>query len=203
MDTQVEKVYKRIYEEYLKNESGDSHESNESEDDVFDSEKYKKFFELFNNIVIFFIMNTYETSIHKMKNEDWDLVKVYKILENKDNLINTIKVQLNIYWGDLNKKNNEYKDQLVTDIDDLLKVGIIKHRICLFKFIKSMCLSIITDIDKMKLEDTNNFDEFIDRIAKITHAILEINKASTIEDEDDFSCDGCEFVSNTSDIFWE
>ena len=199
MDTQVEKVYKRIYDEYVKTQN-DS-DSDESIDvDVFDKEKYTKFFDLFNNVIIFFIMNTYETMLHKIKNEDWDLEKVSNMIDNQENLILTLKMQLNIYWREFNKKNN-YKDQLITDLDDLIKIGIIRHRICLFKFIKSMCISIIGDISKIKLAGINNFDEFIDKIAKISHAILEINKSSTMEDEDGFDCNGCEFVPKT-DVFW-
>jgi hypothetical protein len=199
MDTQVEKVYKRIYDEYVKTQN-DLCDSDESID-IFDKEKYNKFFDLFNNVIIFFIMNTYETILHKIKNEDWDLDKVNNIINNKENILLTLKIQLNIYWSEFNKKNNN-KDQLITDLDDLIKVDIIKHRICLFKFIKSMCISIIGDINKILLVDVNNFDEFIDKIAKISHAILEINKASTLDDEDPFDCDGCEFVHKT-DIFWE
>jgi hypothetical protein len=200
MDTQVEKVYKRIYDEYVKTQT-QTHDSNSDEStNVFDKDKYTKFFDLFNNVIIFFIMNTYETILHKIKNEDWNLEKVNNIINNNENLLLTLKIQLNIYWSEFNKKNNN-KDQLITDLDDLIKVGIIRHRICLFKFIKSMCISIIGDINKIKLVDVNNFDEFIDKIAKISHAILEINKTSTFDDEDGFDCDGCEFVAKT-DIFW-
>ncbi len=189
----------KVFEEYLKNNNLDIYIDDRIDiDKEFDKKKYEKFYDLVNNVILFFILNTYETII-KSKDE-FNLDKINLKLSNIENINQTLRLQLNIYWIEFNKKNN-CNDQLILDFEDLLSINIIKHKLCLFKYIKNMSIFIINKISEIKLENIKNYDEFIDKIGIISNSILQINKITGIEDEDDFDCDNCENIEY-NEIFW-
>jgi hypothetical protein len=187
----------KVYEEYLKNTNLENFDDNINEK-LFEKEKYEKFYDLVNNVIIFFILNTYETIIKS--NEEFDLDKINNKLSNLENIYQTLRLQLNIYWIEFNKKNN-YKDQLIIDFDDLLAIDIIKHKLCLFKYIKNMCIFIVNKMAQIKLENLKTHEEFKDKIGMLANSILQINKITGLEDEDDFDCDECE-NKDYNEIFW-
>lgn len=186
-------------------------------------EKYSKFYDIMNNIIIFFIMNTYETNL---KNLNGDLKKINELSSNITYIENTLKLQLNIYWNEFNKisstNNNKNKDQLIKDLNDLINLNIIDHKICLFRIIKGYCLSIVNSISKIDFSYIKDEKEYIEKIAKLTNAIMIINKTSSensnnneenndncddcdnCDDYDDFSCIDCNYDSSDMyEIFWK
>lgn len=186
-----------IFKEYIKSTNLNDDVIN---DKTFEKEKYEKFYNLVNNVIIFFILNTYETIIRN--NNDFDLDKINSKLCDIEKINYTLRLQLNIYWIEFNKNNKNNKDQLIIDLDDLLKIGIIQHKLCLFKYIKNMCIFIINKISHIKFENLKTHNEFTDKIGVISNSILQINKIAGLEDEDDFDCDGCENKENV-EIFCE
>jgi hypothetical protein len=195
------KNYREVLSQYLNDINNSSYESdNEStsnDSTEFNKEQYTKFYELVNNVILFFIMNTYETQIKNIKSDNFDIDTINNLMNDIENLQNTLKLQLNIYWIEVNNNN---KDQLVIDMDNILKLDIIKHYYCLFTFIKNMALNIIKETAKIKL-DINNTNEFIEKITKISHAILQINTITGLDDMDEFDCNNCMNIKNI-DIFW-
>lgn len=179
-------------------------------------EKYSKFYDILNNIIVFFIMNTYETNLTNLDN---NLEKLNELSSNISYIENTLKLQLNICWEEFNKVSstnnnsveNKNKDQLIKDLNDLMNLNIIDHKICLFRIIKGYCLSIISSISKINFSDIKDNKEYIEKIAKITNAIMIINKTSSennnledSDDLDDFSCIDCNYDKNENyDIFWK
>ncbi len=195
-------------------------------------EKYSKFYDIMNNIIIFFIMNTYETNL---KNLNGNLEKINELSLNIDYIENTLKLQLNICWNEFNKISstnnnsieNKNKDQLIKDLNDLINLNIIDHKICLFIIIKGYCISIINSISKIDFSNIKDEKEYIEKIAKLTNAIMIINKTSSEnsnnknnqeennkddkdddkddDDElDDFSCIDCNYDSSEMyEIFWK
>ncbi len=166
----------------------------------FDKEKYTKFYELINNVILFFLLNTYETQINGIKDSVFDLDKINELICNYDYLETSLKAQLNIYWMEVHDK--KIRDQLIIDLESIIDLNIIKHYYCLFTYIKNMALSIMKDTSRIKLENINDKKEYLEKIIKIAHAIMEINKVSGLEDEDEFECHNCKNVENNNTTFW-
>ncbi len=188
----------KVIEDCLKNINFDDEETENTNIIEFDKNKYEKFYDLINNVIIFFVLNTYETIIRK--NDYFDLEKIDSKLSEVNNIIDTLKLQLNIYWEEINKKENNNNDQLLIDLHDLLKIGIVKHNSCLFKYIKNMSIYIINKISNIKFENIKDHDEFKDKIGVISNSILQINKISCLEDEDEIECYDCQ-NDDSSDFF--
>ena len=190
----------KVFEEYLNNTNNNINHENDNEK-IFEKEKYEKFYNLVITVIIFFILNTYETIIRST--EEFDIDKINEKLYNIDNIQHVLKIQLNIYWIEFNKKNNN-RDQLIIDFEDLLKIDIIKHKICLFKYIKNMCIYLIDKISQLKLENLKDHNEFKDKIGAFANSILQIDKITGLEDEDDFDCIDCNYtVTEANDeFFW-
>jgi hypothetical protein len=188
-------------QEYVKSSNILENLDNYDENEIFNKEKYEEFYNLVNNVILFFVLNTYETIVKEK--DTFNLEKINLIISQKEKILHTLKLQLNIYWADINKKKN-HNDQLIVDLNDLIKIDIIKHKLCLFKYIKNMCIFIIEKISQINLENINTHKEFKEKIAVISNSILQINKITGLEDEDDFDCDGCENNSSYQDkeIFW-
>ena len=190
-----------IFEEYLKNINiNDIDDINEK---IFDKKKYEKFYNLVINVIIFFILNTYETIIKST--DDFDLDKINYKLFNTYDAQQILKIQMNLYWQAFNKTNNDNNrnDQLIIDLEDLIKIDIIKHKLCLFNYIKNMCIFLIDKISQLKLENLKNHNEFKDKIGMFANSILHIDKLSGLEDEDDFDCIGCDISDkNNDEFFW-
>jgi hypothetical protein len=196
----------KVFEKYLNNnDTNNDINNNTNNEKIFEKEKYVKFYNLVITVIIFFILNTYETLI-KSTDEfvlEFDLDTINQKLSNIDNTQQILKIQLNIYWIEFNKKKNN-KDQLIIDFEDLIKIDIIKHKICLFKYIKNMCIYLIDKISQLKLENLKNHNEFKDKIGAFANSILLIDKMSGLEDEDDFDCIDCNYnVTEANDeFFW-
>jgi hypothetical protein len=188
-------------QEYMKKSNILENFDDSDEIEIFEKKKYEEFYDLVNNVILFFVLNTYETLIKEK--DDFNLEKINLTISNKEKLLNTLKLQLNIYWTDFNKKKN-HNDQLILDLNDLIKIDILKHKLCLFKYIKNMCIFIIEKISQINLENLNNHNDFKEKIAVISNSILQINKITGLEDEDNFECDGCEYNTTYPDkeIFW-
>ena len=78
----------KVFEEYLKNTNLDNNII--ISDNEFQKEKYEKFYDLVNNVIIFFILNTYETIIKS--NDDFDLDKINLKLSNIENIYQTLRL---------------------------------------------------------------------------------------------------------------
>ncbi len=196
----MEEIYSKILNEYHNNP-----DINDNESVIFDKEKYTKFYDLLNNVILFFIINSFETfakNINLNNTNNFDIDKINYLISNTDSIINSLRMQMNICWMEYRKPNNNYKDQLITDFDDLLSMDIITHKICLFNFIKNNCISIIKELCKIKFENIKNIDEYVEKIANITNALLQINKVTGLDDEDDFNCIDCNYTSDLPEIFW-
>lgn len=171
---------------------------------IYNKDKYSKFYEIFNNVILFFIINTYETQFKKIKASDnFNLDEVNILFSRREKALDTLKLQLNLYWNEyITNFDAQNTDPLLIDINDLYKIGIIKHKLCLFKLIKNECIYIINNVlDRIKLENINDYDYLIERIAQITKAVLEIQKITEMEDEDDFDCIDC-IDTKEHEIFW-
>jgi hypothetical protein len=190
----------KVFEEYLNNTNNNINHENDNEK-IFEKEKYEKFYNLVITVIIFFILNTYETIIRST--EEFDLDKINEKLSNIDNINNVLKIQLNIYWIEFNKKNNN-RDQLIIDFEDLIKIYIIKHKICLFKYIKNMCIYLIDKISQLKLENLKDHNEFKDKIGAFANSILQIDKITGLDDEDNFECIDCNYNNTeaSDEFFW-
>jgi hypothetical protein len=194
----MENIFEKIHKEYQ-----NSTQSNEEIlDDNFDKEKYSKFYDIINNVILYFVLNSYETYFLSLK-EDFSISNFNEKISDEDKILNYLRAQLNIYWSELSEKKSNSNDQLIIDLQDSLNLDIIKHKACLFTFIKNLSISIIKSISKMNIAEVSNFNDAKEKIAKISHAILIINKETGLEDEDDFDCDGCEYKSlENSKYFW-
>jgi len=190
----------KVFEEYLNNTNNTNNNDNNDEK-IFEKEKYEKFYNLVITVIIFFILNTYETIIKST--EEFDLDKINEKLSNIDNIQHVLKIQLNIYWIEFNKKKIN-RDQLIIDFEDLLKIDIIKHKLCLFKYIKNMCIYLIDKISQLKLENLKDHNDFKDKIGAFTNSILQIDKMSGLEDEDNFDCLDCNYneIESNDEFFW-
>lgn len=194
----MENIFEKIQKEYQN--SKDNFEDKHEEEN-FNKETYGKFYDLINNVILFFVINTYETYFLSL-NEDFSLEIFNERISNIDKILNYLQPQLNIYWSELSEKTKS-TDQLIIDLQDILKLDIIKHKTCLFKFIKNLSISIIQNISTMNIVDISNYNDAKEKIAKITHAILTINKETGLEDEDEFDCGGCEYKSTENlKYFW-
>jgi len=190
----------KVFEEYLNNTNNNINHENDNEK-IFEKEKYEKFYNLVITVIIFFILNTYETIIRST--EEFDIDKINEKLSNIDNVEELLKIQLNIYWIEFNKKNNN-RDQLIIDFEDLIKIDIIKHKICLFKYIKNMCIYLIDKISQLKLENLKDHNEFKDKIGAFANSILQIDKITGLDDEDNFECIDCNYnkTEASDEFFW-
>ncbi len=184
-------------ESYLNNKHEDLSDT-ESVD--FNKEKYTKFYELTNSIILFFLLNTYETQIDNINNQDFDLDKMNELISNHTYLEKSLKAQLNIYWIEINDKKT--RDQLTIDFEDVLKLDIIKHYHCLFTYVKNMTLNVMKEISRIKLEKINEKKDYLEKLIQIANAIMEINKVSGLADEDEFECIDCKNIENKTTTFW-
>ena len=191
----------KVFEEYLNNTNNNDNNNDNNDEKIFEKEKYEKFYNLVITVIIFFILNTYETIIRST--EEFDIDKINEKLSNINNVEELLKIQLNIYWIEFNKKNNN-RDQLIIDFEDLIKIDIIKHKICLFKYIKNMCIYLIDKISRLKLENLKTYDEFKDKIGAFTNSILQIDKITGLDDEDNFECIDCNYnkTEASDEFFW-
>ena len=191
----------KVFEEYLNNTNNNDNNNDNNDEKIFEKEKYEKFYNLVITVIIFFILNTYETIIKST--EEFNLDKINEKLSNIDNIQHVLKIQLNIYWIEFNKKKIN-RDQLIIDFEDLLKIDIIKHKLCLFKYIKNMCIYLIDKISQLKLENLKNHNEFKDKIGAFSNSILQIDKMSGLEDEDNFDCLDCNYneTESNDEFFW-
>jgi len=190
-----------IYDEYLKNPN-DQETTDTFDTLVFNKEKYTKFYDLVINVILFFILHSYETQFKKLDN-NFNLESLNNDISDYTKTLDILKIQLNIYWTTI--VNNRDTDQLIIDIKDLLKMNIIRHQYCLFTFIKNIAISIIKDIARIKLEGITNFTEFTEKIALLANSILQINKITMLEDEDDFDCNECIYELDKNiitEVFW-
>jgi DNA replicative helicase MCM subunit Mcm2 (Cdc46/Mcm family) len=184
-------------ENYLNNAN---HDLSDTESVDFDKEKYTKFYELTNSIILFFLLNTYETQIDNINNENFNLDKMNELISNTTYLEKSLKAQLNIYWIEINDKKT--RDQLTIDLEDVLKLDIIKHYYCLFTYVKNMTLNIMKEISRIKLEKINEKKDYLEKLIQIANAIMEINKVSGLADEDEFECQDCKNIEIKTTTFW-
>lgn len=207
MEYNIDDKYKNILQKYLdkkcdidvKNETSDS-ESDSDQELVYDKELYTKFYDLLNNISLFFIVNTFETVLNNLT-DNFDLNNANSIIKNHSNINDTFKLQLNIIWSEFDNSKN-HDDKLIVDFNDLINLNIIKHKYCLFTFIKANVLSLFKEICKLQFTDeVKNKNELIEKIAKFSNAILIVNKFTGLEDEDEFECIDCN--NQYCDVFWK
>ena len=204
MEYTIDDKYKNILKTYLDKKSTNNESESDSDldnelENNFDKDQYTKFYDILNNICLFLVINTFETLF---KNLDYniDSNEVNKIIKNNSNLTNTLKLQLNIIWSEFD--DSILHDKLLIDFKDLLDLNIIKHKFCLFSFVKSNVLSLFNELSKLEFsENIEKKSDLIEKIAKFTNAILVINKFTGLEDEDEFECVDCnnKYVGN---IFW-
>lgn len=193
----MENIFEKIQKEYQNSKDN----FDDDKDEVFNKETYGKFYDLINNVILFFVINSYETYFLSL-NEEFSLENFNEKISNVDKILTYLRPQLNIYWSELSEQTKS-TDQLIIDFQDILKLDIIKHKTCLFKFIKNLSISIIQNISSMNITDISNYNDAKEKIAKIAHAILIINKETGLEDEDEFDCGGCEYkCSENSKYFW-
>jgi hypothetical protein len=193
----MENIFEKIQKEYQNSKDN----FDDDKDEVFNKESYGKFYDLINNVILFFVINTYETYFLSL-NEDFSLENFNEKISNVDKILTYLRPQLNIYWAELSEQTKS-TDQLIVDLQDILKLDIIKHKTCLFKFIKNLSILIIQNISSMNIVDITNYNDAKEKIAKIAHAILIINKETGLEDEDEFDCGGCEYkTTENSKYFW-
>lgn len=202
MEYNIEDKYKNVLKTYLdqKKSTNDCVDSDNELDSIYDKEVYTKFYDLLNNISLFFVVNTFET-IFKNLETDFDINKANSLIKNSSNITETFKLQLNIIWTEF-ESNKNYNDQLIVDFKDLLDLNIIKHKYCLFTFIKANVLSLFKELYKLEYSsDITNKKELVEKIAKFSNAILVVNKFTGLEDEDEFECIDCN-NQYCGDIFW-
>ena len=199
-----ENIFTKIYTEFVKQSQTQEpeQEQDQNQEIVFNKEQYTKFYDLFNITILFFLLNTYETLLKKNYESDTNN-DINTRMSNMTDLKKILQMQLNICWSEYNSPI-QISEQLFDDLDNLLNYNIIKHKMCLFKLIKNTCIYIISDISKINFTEKESFPAFKERIAKIIHAMLIINKISGLEDEDEFDCDSdCNINSNQNSVFWE
>ncbi len=193
----MQNIFEKIQKEYQNSKDN----FDDDKDEVFNKETYGKFYDLINNVILFFVINSYETYFLSL-NEEFTLENFNEKISNVEKILTYLRPQLNIYWSELYEQTKS-TDQLIIDFQDILKLDIIKHKTCLFKFIKNLSISIIQNISSMNIADISNYNDAKEKIAKIAHAILIINKETGLEDEDEFDCGGCEYKSSeNSKYFW-
>lgn len=196
----LQKYLKKISNSDNDEKSDEYNDEYNDEEIVYDKETYTKFYDLLNNISLFFIVNTFETICKNLDN--FNLNDANALIKNSTNIIDTFKLQLNIIWSEFDDyKNND--DKLIIDFKDLLYLNIIKHKYCLFTFIKANVLSLIKELCKLQFsDDVKNKNELIEKIAKFSNAVLVVNKFTGLEDEDEFECIDCNDQS-CIDVFWK
>ncbi len=154
----------------------------------FDSKKYDEFYTLVNYALTYILSNVYLVANNK-KNIPTDTEKPY----TKEEIFQLLKVQLEYYW------NLNDKSQMIKDIDKLLDMQIITHKICLFRFLRGMSMYVVENIEKMNIENKDD-----DNMSKLIFALLEISKISSLEDEDDLDCTNCGQCDNAKFTdFWD
>ncbi len=193
----MQNIFEKIQKEYQNSKDN----FDDDKDEVFNKETYGKFYDLINNVILFFVINSYETYFLSL-NEEFTLENFNEKISNVEKILTYLRPQLNIYWSELYEQTKS-TDQLIIDFQDILKLDIIKHKTCLFKFIKNLSISIKQNKTKKNIVKIYNYIYLKEKIAKIDHAILIINKETGLEDEDEFDCGGCEYKSSeNSKYFW-
>jgi hypothetical protein len=67
-----------------------------------------------------------------------------------------------------------------------------------------MCIYLIDKISQLKLENLKDHNEFKDKIGAFANSILQIDKMSGLEDEDNFDCLDCNYneTESNDEFFW-
>ena len=159
---------------------------------IFDKEKYTKFYTIIGYVITYIMTNSYTVLISDAKTID----EVKICIKNTDKLSLLLKQQLKYYW------NLNDNSQMCQDLNELQQFNIVRHKICLFKLIRGLCMFVIDNINKIDLV-FNSVDEVMEKLSKLIYAFLEIEKISILEDEDEISCDTCDGCYDVSyEDFW-
>jgi hypothetical protein len=174
---------------------------------VFDKDKYNELYDKINELVSSVMYSSYTTLFLSEKiNENFDYEKIQNIIAS-NKVLEYTKVFVNLFWQEINEENfkeNDIEDNIKIKIKSILDINILKNNMEIFSLIKSTCIYVIMILSKTTFEKTDNYDEFIKKMFNMTKALLEINKITCIDDEDELEGEINEGMNKNYDknIFW-
>ena len=189
----------------LNEDINDDLEDNNSEDSIkFDKEKYNELYDKINELVYNIMTSSYSTLFLSEKmNENYDLTSILNITSS-NKVLEYAKVFVNLYWQEINQ---EKETQVIIQINNILSLDILKNNREIFSLLKSTCLYVMMIISRTVFDDVDNYDKFCNKLFNMIRALLEINKITCLDDEDDIEGIQDDISNNTDEelqnnIFW-
>lgn len=184
---------------------------NIDETNIFDKNKYNELYDKINELVIGIMYSSYTTLFLSEKvNENFNLENIQQIITS-NKVLEYAKVFLNLYWQEINekvsnKKNSEdleNKDNIKNQIKSILDLEILKNNFEVFSLLKSTSIYVMMILSKTVFDKVDTYDDFTNKLFNMIRALLEINKITCIDDEDELEGNNDNFDKiKDMDIFW-
>ncbi len=172
----------------------------------FNRDSYNELYDKINKLVIGIMYSSYTTLFLSEKlNENYELKKIQEIITN-NKVLEYAKVFLNLYWqeiNDLTKENLNNESNVKSQVKDILNLNILKNNHEVFSLLKSTSIYVMMILSKTVFDSADTYDEFTKKLFNMIRALLEINKITCLDDEDELEGD-MEISENNEkrDIFW-
>ncbi len=172
----------------------------------FNRDTYNELYDKINELVVGIMYSSYTTLFLSEKlNENYELKKIQEIITN-NKVLEYTKVFLNLYWQEVsesNKENLNNESNVKLQVKNILDLNILKNNYEVFSLLKSTSIYVMMILSKTVFDSVDTYDEFTKKVFNMIRALLEINKITCLDDEDELEGD-LEHIENSEkrDIFW-
>ena len=155
----------------------------------FDIDKHQEFYRKLNTFCIQAVSSPYCTLFIITEDDETCGHKTKAILNNNAIAKNLLSVYLNQCWQSYHDKNDDF---VVKAIDDLLKIGLMKHASCIFSWIFDHCSQMILSIKELSEEideEISDVDTFRECLNNYMNFLTAIVAKENCKIKKDISCD--------------